>query len=63
MKFSNRYETEVQEVGLITFFAVGKDLIGQEIIDDSPKIPAKKAPVIQNKKEVVHKLIKYFKQS
>lgn len=62
MSYETSMQTEIQKFPIMTVF-VGKEI---ETDDASYAKLAKqplKTPQIQNKKEIVHKLIKYFKNS
>ncbi len=63
MKYENDFDTEVQKVGLFNFLPTIILPDDKESFDLKSKFSEKKRSSIQNKKEVVHKLIKYFKNA
>ncbi len=60
MKTENSYDTQVQEVDLFSFFGRKNDQNEKMTSQKSGK-KSKKNDVIENKEEVVNKLIKYLK--
>jgi hypothetical protein len=61
MNYENDFDTEVQNVELFTFLPTIILPAEKGSVDRKPKLNEKNRSTIQNKKEVVHKLIKYFK--
>jgi hypothetical protein len=63
MKYENNFDTEVQNADLFTFLPtiILPDEKGS--FNHKSKLNEKNRSSIKNKKEVVHKLIKYFKNA
>lgn len=63
MKYENDFDTEVQKVELFTFLPTIVLPAEKDAVDRKPKLNEKNRSTIQNKKEVVYKLIRFFKNT
>ncbi|PKO06667.1 MAG: hypothetical protein CVU41_06085 [Chloroflexi bacterium HGW-Chloroflexi-3] len=63
MKYESNFDTEVQKVELFTFLPTIILPAEKRSVDRKPRLNEKNRSTIQNKKEVLHKLIKYFKNT
>lgn len=63
MKYENNFDTDVKKVGLFTFLPTIILPEDKSSLDYKSNLNEKSRSSIKNKKEVVHKLIKYFKNA
>lgn len=60
MSYESSVDTQLKRFPIMTVI-IGKDVDSEEELYSSNRIKPQKSPPIKNKKEVVNKLIKYFK--
>lgn len=62
MSYETRMETEIKNFAIMTVF-IGKEIETDDVSYEKATKKTLQSPQIKNKKAVVNKLIKYFKNS